>query len=220
MSVLTINGGHVLFPHRVNTAQDPTWEKRWENQIADSEFGRESRASLRKASRLTLRWTVTSLDVAEDNQLADRILAAKKTGLAAAPLWGRGSQLAFDASGSQAILEPTLWQWRPGDWAFFLDASGNFDAALVDSLDPFGVGGPVLNLATPLAGSYRAGELVWPIIMGKFSADNLSGLTPQHGQAQLSISELTSRDAAGLGAYGPQLDGVGYWIIEDTNIVQ
>jgi hypothetical protein len=213
MSVTTISG-YTLFPHRANYAAQPRLDRVWTTGITDSERGQEQRIALRAVPRRMLQWTITADDLEKFSQLADRILSAAKSGRACAPLWGRGSELASDASGSTVVLTSTAWPWLAGDRLFFLDDDDGYEIATVAS-----VAGTTLTLATPLAATH-AGEFIWPLIFGRFSADNLGLLTSRHGQAQLTISELTSPDAATLGAEVAQIDGVGGWIIGDTFIVQ
>ena len=214
MSVATING-FVLFPHRANYGTEPTWERRWESQVADSEFGSESRTALRAVPRVMIRWGVTSRDIAEQSQLMDRIVAARRSGRACSPMWGRGSELASTVTGAAVSLEPTLWNWREGDFAFFVDDAGNFDCIEVAA-----VGVNSLTLLSPVSRSYHSGNYIWPLIFGRFGADNVQALTARNGQCSLSITELTSRDAETVGATTPGGEGVGSWIIEDDNEVQ
>jgi hypothetical protein len=214
MSVQLVNG-HVLFPHRANYGELPQWERRWQNEVVDSEFGQESRFALREVPRVMIKWKVTSADIAENSQLADRILAAKKSGLACAPYWGRGSELAAIVSGSTIEIEASLWPWAQDDYCLLIDASGNFEVGQLA-----GVAGSTLTLTGPVARPYHSGGFVWPLIFGQFAADGLSALTARFGEATLTIVELTSPDTVGIGTPSPGPDGIGEWIIEDTFVCQ
>jgi hypothetical protein len=56
----------------------------------------------------------------EQRKLVGRVLAAKKNGWVAVPLWGRGSALASPASGDSVTLaSESSWAWAAHDYAFF-----------------------------------------------------------------------------------------------------
>ncbi len=206
----------VLFPHRANYGTEPSWQRRWENQVVDSEFGEESRAGLRAVPRVLIQWGITSRDIAEQSQLMDRILAARKSGKACAPHWGRGSELAAAVTGTAVAIESdSTWPWQAGDFAFLVDDAGDYDAIEVDS-----VGVSSFTLVSPVTRSYHAGTFVWPLVFGKFGCDNYRALTARVGEASMSITELTSRDAETVGSTTPNPGGIGYWYLEDDFEVQ
>lgn len=215
MSVELVNG-HVLFPHRSNWSTPPDMDRSWQSNVIDSEFGDETRFSLRQFPRRTVRWYVTARDLTEQSQLADRILAAKRSGLACAPAWGRSCELAAAVTAAAVQVEPTLWPWAQGDFLLLIDDGGNHDARQVAS-----VLGNVLTLSVPVSRPYHAGLLIWPLIFGKFVADSLQLITMRNGHATLSISELTSPDSADrLGTPGPGGEGIGFWYVEQDFVVQ
>lgn len=213
MSVETVNG-HVLFPHQANFGAAPSLDRWWETEIADSEFGQESRFGLRAVPRKVLKWDVTAQDLQEQSQLADRILAAMRSGLACAPHWGRGSVLVNRVTGVTVTIETSLWPWAADDYLIFIDDNGDYEVAQILTAV-----GTTITLTASVA-SPHSSVYVWPLIFGRFSVDGYSLLTSRHGQATLAISELTSPESVTVGTQGPAIDGIGGWIIGDTFIVE
>lgn len=218
MSVELVNS-HVLIAHRANYGDSPDWERKWSSDVVDSEFGEESRFAQRLVPRAMLKWTVTAAELAEQSQLADRIMAAKKLGKACAPYWGRGSELAIHASEDTATIETSFWPWAIGDYIIFIDDNGNFDVRQLDN-----VAGTSLTLNAPLSRLYRSGTFCWPLIFGRFNCDNMKALTQRNGEVAMSIQELTSPDAEAIGTADAPIDGIAGenipgWIIGSTFIV-
>ncbi len=183
--------------------------------IEDAEFGNESRHAMRAAPRRSVRWKVTPTDIQENAGLIDRILAAKKSGLACAPFFGRGSEIATEVSGTTLEIEPTLWTWAEGDYLILIDDAGNYDVRQVEA-----IAGETITLDSAVSRSYGCGLFVWPLLFGRFNCDGLNALRAEIGEASLTVQELTSAEAETVGVAGPPIDGIGGWIIEDTFIVQ
>lgn len=214
MSVETVNG-HVLIPMRANYAQAPSTDRAWQNSVDDAEFGNESRFALRAVPRRTVRWKVTTEDIQQNARLVDQILAAKKSGLACVPFFGRGSEIAAQVTGTTLEIEPTLWPWAEDDYLILIDGEGNYDVRQVAAIV-----GETITLDSPVTQPYGCGLFVWPLLFGKFDCDGLSALRAELGEASMAIQELTSTESETVGVAGPPIDGIGGWIIEDTFIVQ
>lgn len=214
MSVELVNG-HVLIPQRANYADTPSTERRWQNEVDEAEWGNESRFALRSVARRAVRWRVTPGDIQDNAGLIDCILAAKKSGLACAPFYGRGSEIAQTVSGTTLEIEPTLWPWAQGDYLILIDDAGNYDVRQVDA-----IAGETITLDSAVSRPYGCGLFVWPLLFGKFNCDGLSALRAELGEASLTVQELTSAESQTIGVAGPPIDGIGGWIIEDTFIVQ
>jgi len=213
MSVETVNG-HVLFPHEANYGEAPRIERWWETEVADSEFGQESRFGLRAVPRKVLQWTVTAKDLQEQSQLADRILTAMRSSLACAPHWGRGSELVNRVTAATVTIETSLWPWAADDYLIFIDEDGDYEVAQILTAV-----GTTITL-TQSVSSPHAGVYIWPLIFGRFSIDGYSLLTSRQGQATITIAELTSPESETVGTASPEIDGIGGWIIGDTFIVE
>ncbi|HEV8523081.1 MAG TPA: hypothetical protein VGQ71_01170 [Terriglobales bacterium] len=214
MGVQTING-YVLFPHLANWTEDPTWERRWRTEVCSSEFGDESRVSFRAVPRVALRWRVTALDLVEESRLEDRLRAAKKSGKACAPWLGRSTTLAAEVTATSVQIQTPAWPFVAGDWIYLADDLRASDVRQISS-----VVGNTLTLSGAVSRPYPACLLVWPLLFGKFAAEDLAALTSRHGQTTISIQELTSAEAAPIGTPLPPIDGIGGWIIGDTFEVQ
>ena len=214
MSVELVND-HVLLPMRANYADAPVADRRWQNTLEDAEFGNESRFALRSVPRRSVRWRVTPSDIQQNARLLDQIIAARKSGLACAPFFGRGSEIAVEVTGTTLEIEPTLWEWNEGDYLILIDEAGGYDVRQVET-----VVGETITLDSAVSRAYGCGLFVWPLIFGRFDCDSLSALRAEIGEASLSVQELTSGEAETVGVAGPPIDGIGGWIIEDTFIVQ
>lgn len=214
MSVELVNG-HVLLPHVANYAREPEWNRAFQNEIVDSEFGAESRFALRGVSRLGLSWSVTTQDIQDDARLIDRIIAAKKTGLACSPAFGRGIKLATNVTGTAVVIAPTLWPLAQNDYVLLSNGSDAYDVRQLAA-----VAGVNLTLSAAVSRTYYSGTFLWPLIFGRFSCDAIDALLSEIGEASLSIRQKTSHQAATVGTADAPIDGIGGWIIDDTFIVQ
>lgn len=214
MSVELVNE-HVLLPFVANYESEPAQERRWQTDLEDSEFSHESRRALRSVPRRSVSWKVTPADLQTNARLLDQILAAKKSGLACAPLFGRGSEIAVEVTGTTLEIEPTLWPWAVGDYLILIDSAGEYDVRQLEA-----IAAETITLDEAVSRAYGCGLFVWPLIFGKFRCDGLNALREEIGEADLSIQELTAATAETVGVAGPPIDGIGGWIIEDTFTVQ
>lgn len=208
----TVNN-HILFPHQANWTNPPEWSRRWETEIADAVTGAESRAALRSHPLVSLAWTVTPWSLQEQAQLDDRIRAAKKSGKACAPFWGRASVLQTACNASTAVVQGTHWTWSSGNSIFFLDAS-NPANPIFRVRQITNVSGQTLTLDASVAHTFPAGSLVYPLLFGKFECEEISVETSRRSEARLKISEMISAASQGLGAASS--GGIGVMKLGDT----
>jgi hypothetical protein len=134
---------------------------------------------------------VTPFTFEEYRRLLARIIAAKKSGWAAVPLWGRGSVLAAPASGDSVELNSEeAWPWAVDDFAFFSNLEPS-DPDAYEVRQVAGVAGATLTLDQTLARTYR--RFCWPVLLGRFRCDDLKTLTSRHGSVRISVLERDVR---------------------------
>jgi hypothetical protein len=109
-------------------------------------------------------------------------MAARKSGLAAVPFWGRGSKLTARASGNSLTLTSiAAWAWGIGDYVFL------FDGEVWELATVQGVAGTSLTLSAPLSRSYD--PLAWPILFGEFNCAELAWANLTHGSISLEVEQ-------------------------------
>jgi hypothetical protein len=190
MSVELVNG-FVLFPHAPDWNVKPQFRREWRTSVADAVTGTEDRLNFRHLPLRGVEFQVTPFTLEEHRKLLARVLAAKKSGWAAVPLWGRGSVLASPASGDSATLaSETAWPWAADDYLFFSNLEpGDPDAYEVRQVESAATG--VLTLDQTLTRTYR--RFCWPILFGRFRGDSLQILTSYHGSVRISVLERDVR---------------------------
>lgn len=188
MSIELING-HVLMPELPDWQAGVGLSRRWETEIMETVAGAEDRGAMRAMPRLDLSYGLVTLSQEQRAMLEDRLREALKTGKAVVPFWGRGSDLANDASGSTAELATTNWPWQTGDHIFFLDAT-EVDAPVYAVRQITAKAGPMLTLNAALPRTFAAGSLVWPLLFGKPEADDSTLLTTRQSVTGFRLSEL------------------------------
>jgi hypothetical protein len=215
--MITLINNHVLFSHPANWDSPPTSQRVWQTEIVAALSGAEQRQALRAVARRSLTFTVTARTLPERVRLEARVEAATKSGLACAPLHGRACVLAQDAAGNSLALKPGgAWNWQPGDYAFLMDDDQTFDALPVAA-----VNGLTLDFGLKtLDFHWPQGQLVWPLIFGKFSADKTDALDGFLAEQKLTIAELIGARSVALGIIPAQPTGIGTDIIGSTFIVQ
>ncbi|MCL4179174.1 MAG: hypothetical protein KJ072_15710 [Verrucomicrobia bacterium] len=190
MSVELVNG-YVLLPHAPDWNVKPQLRREWRTSITDAVTGAEDRLSFRQLPLRGVEFQILACTLEEQRKLAARVLAAKKSGWAAVPLWGRGSVLASPASGDTVTLaSETAWEWAADDYAFF----SNLDPDVPDAYEVrqvTGIAATVLTLDQALARTYR--HFCWPIIFGRFKCDDLRSVTSYHGSVRVSVLERDVR---------------------------
>jgi hypothetical protein len=218
---LELINNFVLLPHAPNWSDPPAWSRAWQTGVAEAVTGDESRAALRGQPRISLTWLISTRTPEEETQLDDRLRAAKKSGKACAPYWGRGDLLTAAVTAEAVHLEDMLFDWRIGDWIFLLsDQSSVTGDQLWEVGQVAAIVGNVLTLAAPVGRTYVAGLLAWPLLFGKFTAQDLGADTNWHGSVKATLQELVSRDSAVVGAtVATGAAGIGVMEIETNFIV-
>lgn len=216
--MIELVNGYVLFPHAAQWADGPNWQRTWEAYFADGLTGAQSRYGTRNQPLRRLEWDVMTADAVETAKLDDRIRAARKSGKACAPYWGRGSTQSVATNNVTVTLTAPAWTWAVNDYVFLMDEFRNYD---VRQLSGVNLGGDVLTLSQPVSRTYAAGLPAWPLIFGKLLADDMEANTSWHAIPTLAIQETKSPASTQIGAVGPDAgDGIGVWKLEDTFIVQ
>ena len=192
MSVELING-HVLIPHAHNWRQNISWSRKPQTARLQGLTGREQRTTLRPRPLISMTILPAVIDANEQARLEDSVRAARKSGKAAVPYWGRGQVLSGAASGSSVPLESTPWVPAAGDYVFF----GTTTAHEVRLVSSYAAG--AITLSSSLTGTYAAGEMVWPVLFGKITTDNEALITSHRGEMGITFAEVESTDLAGLG---------------------
>jgi hypothetical protein len=211
---IEIVDGHVLIPHRANWKEQPDWQRAWRTEIGGGLVGHEARIAPRVAPRIRLSWTISARDLQDRALLEARLIAAKKSGKACTPYWGRSCVLATDVTGKTVTLEATPWKWVIGDRIFLMDAAGNFDVRQVAS-----VAANTLTLSHAVSRTYAAGLQVWPMLFGRLIADEMSAETSHRGHIRCSLQETVaspSKAVVGIFATGT---GIGFMRIGSTFVV-
>jgi hypothetical protein len=206
---------HVLIPHRCNWREEPDWQREWENEVADGVIGNQRRRGMRVQPRVRLAWTISPRDLQEHSLLNERIRAARKSGLACAPFWGRASVLSANLTGQTLLMEATTWGWAVNDFVFLMDADGNFEVRQIEQV----ISTQELRLLKAVGRTYAAGLQVWPLVFGKLIAEDMPAETSHRGNIRCAIQELVSPATSGVGAFNITGRGIGVMRIGSTFIV-
>lgn len=203
IATLTLDGeAHVILPHAPDWGTKPKHVRSWLDGLAAAVDTAEDRQSLRDQPVVSLGWEILPCDPVEARMLEDRVRAALKSGLAVSAYWGRAFKFASAASGSTIYLEATRWRFHAGQKLFFRVAGrcsheDEWEIATVEYAHPCRT--PVLvKLTGALTGSYPAGGLCWPLIWGKFEAEELAALNLGRGTLQVRISQRVPFPTASL----------------------
>jgi hypothetical protein len=183
VSVQLVNG-YVLLPNPPDWGDRLRLRREWRTTIAEGVTGAEDRASFRHLPLRGIEYGVLPLNLKEERKLLDRIVAAKRSGLAAVPFWGRGVPLAATATGSAVVLgDEDAWEWSVDDYVFFSDQDRDTcEVGQVQALS-----GVTLTLKAALAGTYRG--FCWPLLFGLFRCESLRILTSHHGSLRIAVLE-------------------------------
>lgn len=188
MSIENING-HVLIPDLANWGSGVQLSRQWQTEIGETVTGAEDRGAMRQVPRLALSYELTPLTQTQRARLEDRLREAMKSGKAVVPFWGRASDLATDASGTNAELATTNWPWQVGDYIFFLEAT-NLEQPVYAVRQITAKTGLVLTLNAALPQTFKAGSLVWPMFFGKPEARDHALVTTRQSAVGFQITEL------------------------------
>ena len=107
MSVQTVNG-HVLLPHLPDWRTMVSFQRQWQTAVGRSLAGGEGRVAPRIRPRLRLGWSLFPVDVSDQARMHARLRAARKSGYACAPYWGRGIRIS-QAAGDTISLASDAW---------------------------------------------------------------------------------------------------------------
>ena len=221
MTLVTLNAiNYVLFPNPANWRTLPKWQRAWQTEINQSLAGQESRHGLRAQPRVSLTWLITPWSIQEQQELDDAIRAAKLSGYACAPFWGRASVLASDLTNSTeaVVLTNTAWDWQGNDVVFLDNAPGTILPPTFDIKEVATVAGVDLTLSKSVGQTYPAGALIWPLIYGMFTCKDMAAETGKRGAVQVTIKELVSsftEEVTGA-TYDPPTVGIGAWQVDNT----
>jgi hypothetical protein len=215
MTVTLIND-FVLLSHAADWRQLPECKRIWESSTIEGLTGAEVRQAMRDVARRQLTYAITAASLPERVRLEARLDAAKLSGLACAPLWGRGCVLADPANaGDNSItLASTGWTWQTGDYVILLAGDLTFD---VQEVGVVAMGGLGLALGGVLTYNWPAGTSCWPLLFGTLTADKAGALTGRESAyAKITIAELTSARAEQLGITPTRPLGVGQAAVGST----
>ena len=188
MSVTLVNS-HVLLPDAPNWRERPAWSRAWQTEVAEAVTGAEDRGALRQIPRVSLSYLLTPLHLQQQQRLESRLQAALKSGLAAVPYWGRGSELSAAASGTSASLSAPYFPFAIGDYVLFLDLSDPLNPVF-ESKQLTGAGA-TLGWSGALSHTYPAGCFVYLLLFGPVTAQDISPVTNHRGDLKINFKERT-----------------------------
>jgi hypothetical protein len=221
---VTLINGHVLLPHPADWSTSPAWKRTWQTGIVSALTGAEQRQGLRALPRIELNWVISALSLEERAMLDQRLDAAAQTGLVCAPFWGRGAPVTI-VNPSAVRFGSAAWTWSINDWLFMQvptpasAAYQNYEARqIVNGIERGGV--VTFGLNAPLALQYPANPIAWPLLFGKFTAEKMDAITSWHGDARVTLMQLSALDQPFVGD-GPTQpgDGIGVWKVGSTLVV-
>jgi hypothetical protein len=216
MTVNLVNG-YVLISHLPDWGNPPALKRTWATEIAEALYGSETRNGMRAVARRSVTFTtgILSESLQERVRLEARLDAAHLSGLACAPLHGRGSVVALLAMGANQInLTSASWNWQAGDYAVLLQDDQTFDVQPVETVTN---GGLTLNLAGELTYAWAAGVNCWPLLFGTLTSKKIQGVNGWLGSVEITIAETVSARSAQIGVLPAQPAGVGAQIVSKTN---
>lgn len=206
MSAETIEVGgrdYVVLPHRADWSKEPELTRRWETKIAPGISGAEDRARMRQTPLYTLKWSVTAENVGEESRIAARVLAAKESGYAAAPWFGRGMRVQT-AVATEAVFYLHDTNWIPATGGFLIIVAQDEGSEPIWEIQEVlsSVGNEVTIVGT-LDRDWPTGTFCYPLLAGEFTCDSHPMLTGEQGEYGFSIEgEFTVAEALGI-----QVDG-------------
>ncbi|MCP5525015.1 MAG: hypothetical protein H7A46_26120 [Verrucomicrobiales bacterium] len=196
MSVQTVNG-HVLLPHLPDWASPVAWQRAWQCQVGRSVGGSEGRLSVRERPRVTLRWELIPVNVTEQSLMHARLRAARKSGYACAPYWGRGLKI-IAVAGAVLTLASTAWPFLQGDdWLLIR----RLDVAAPEAWELCQVVTAAeadITLTVGPTYDWSVDAFVWPLLFGRFNCGDLSHRTDWHARVQCELRQLVTRPYAPL----------------------
>jgi hypothetical protein len=210
MSEPMING-HVVLPFAADwSTSPPKWSRAWQNEISSAVTGDETRAALRAWPRATLTFSIKPLHTSQLAIVDDLIRAAAKNGLACVPYHGRSYVLQADCTAAAVALDRA---WRPAlsGYLIFLAPNGTYDVKAI-----IATAGNNATLASNVSQTYPNGTLVWPLLFGKFTPQNLTGLQPDAASVKITIVEEVSPLSVSIGTMPAPGSGIGAMKVGST----
>lgn len=175
---------HVLLRWIPDWNRKPDLRRRWLNEVSQAETQSEDRQSMRPKSLVSIRYLFAADYEDQRFQMMDDFLAAKESGLAVMPYWGRGTPLT-EISNANLYIEDNNWSWAASDVVFLSDfdrASQTYETGTVFST---GTGQLTLN-SSPSGSDY---PFVWPLVFGKFTCGNIDVLNNEDGELEIEIEQ-------------------------------
>ena len=160
--------------------------------------GDEDRLSVRPTPWKVLSYEVLPYDHVERSKFEARYVAGLKACKAAVPLWGRGVPIAEDAiyGDTSVLLEHDKHRFTVGQYVFIQSSIPSeyeqWDVILINQITnnpPLYPAGATIIFpnATPLAHSYPAGTMVWPILFGRFLPEDFEPMNSTRVRFRVSV---------------------------------
>ncbi|HEY4416853.1 MAG TPA: hypothetical protein VGO57_14270 [Verrucomicrobiae bacterium] len=203
--------GHTLFPHTADWSTSPTWKRKWQTGITQALSGVEQRSALRNLPLHTLQVSMLMSSLDERARFDARLDQALKSGLAAVPLFGYGTEISSAAAEGANTLElddaVNPWPFAVYDFVILLGA----DDTVFDCWQVTNVAGNTLTLAGNLANTWLAGVMVRPVLFGNLTMQPAAQITDWHSQTAITIAQRVAERNAQLGNLIPDAGvGVGH----------
>lgn len=217
--MVTLVNNHVLFALDANRKVQPEWSRTGQSDVVAAVTAAESRRAVRVMPRVRLAFQISPVNLAEQIELDNCVMAAMKSGLACAPYHGRSSVLTASAAAVTSITVNNNFSWAVGDYIFLQASNGDYEVRQLTSA-VLASGTWTLGFTGALTGDYSAGSMVWPLLFGQFTAEDMAARSAQYGPIKISITELISARTGQVGALvAPGGSGIGSMIIGETFIV-
>ena len=202
---------YVLLPHLADWSTEPQLSIRWETKVSPGITGAEDRARMRGVPLHGVKWSVTSVNEREEERLEARVQAARRSGKAAAPWFGRGMTVTAAGTGSSTItVEDSPWIPSAGDWVILL-SGGEGSEPFYEVLEVDSVSGSVITIDGTLSTLWPGGSLCYPIISGAFQSESREMLTGEVGRWSFSVeNEKPGFLPASGGSSVPPVDEIYY----------
>ena len=226
---VTINGRvYVVLPHLADWSTEPQLSIRWETKVAPGITGAEDRARMRGVPLHGLKWSVTPRDESEEERIEARAQAAKRSGVAAAPWFGRGMVVTSSGTGSSTIpVEASPWIPEAGDWVVLLTGSDASEPSY-EAFEVLSVASNVITIDGTFSSFWPGGSLCYQLIAGAFSAESHEMLMGEVGKWSFAIENEKPSIVTGSGApsveefdiyYGRVgMDAAGTWITTEASL--
>lgn len=192
MSVDLVNG-HVLIPHLPDWSSAVSHRRQWQTNVEAAITGAEHRRAVRTRPRITLGWHLIPFDVADQARLQARLRAARKSGYACAPYWGRG--LAILSAASEVLtLAADAWPFLEVDDYLLIRRLDVADPESWEAVQFAESDGADLTLSAAPDGDWSSGAYIWPLLFGAISTDDLRHRSDWHAGVRCELRTLATRE--------------------------